>query len=206
MIRRPPRSTLFPYTTLFRSSMFIDFGVQITFVFRILADMERNTFDDIDACTFQSLNLFRIISQQLDGTDIQMVVDLLGKHVPDFATATWPARGARRWPPTWSSSTITFFLPIWPFANRAWPSCCPPPAPWCLTKRTSSTKPASSFWAATSVTATCRIWRATLIPEAQKEKVPAAFRPSDVFFPDSHRRSEERRVGKECRSRWSPYH
>src|SRR5688572_10903562 len=26
-------------------------------------------------------------------------------------------------------------------------------------------------------------------------------------FPDSfHRRSEERRVGKECRSRWSPYH
>ena len=23
---------------------------------------------------------------------------------------------------------------------------------------------------------------------------------------NSHRRSEERRVGKECRSRWSPYH
>ena len=23
---------------------------------------------------------------------------------------------------------------------------------------------------------------------------------------DSHDRSEERRVGKECRSRWSPYH
>src|SRR2546421_1023924 len=23
---------------------------------------------------------------------------------------------------------------------------------------------------------------------------------------DSHHRSEERRVGKECRSRWSPYH
>ena len=23
---------------------------------------------------------------------------------------------------------------------------------------------------------------------------------------DYHRRSEERRVGKECRSRWSPYH
>ena len=22
----------------------------------------------------------------------------------------------------------------------------------------------------------------------------------------AHRRSEERRVGKECRSRWSPYH
>ena len=24
--------------------------------------------------------------------------------------------------------------------------------------------------------------------------------------PDTHVRSEERRVGKECRSRWSPYH
>ena len=23
---------------------------------------------------------------------------------------------------------------------------------------------------------------------------------------DTHTRSEERRVGKECRSRWSPYH
>ena len=23
---------------------------------------------------------------------------------------------------------------------------------------------------------------------------------------EAHRRSEERRVGKECRSRWSPYH
>ena len=28
-----------------------------------------------------------------------------------------------------------------------------------------------------------------------------------IFFEDINRaRSEERRVGKECRSRWSPYH
>ena len=27
-----------------------------------------------------------------------------------------------------------------------------------------------------------------------------------VVFPSWRRRSEERRVGKECRSRWSPYH
>src|SRR3712207_7340457 len=31
MIRRPPRSTLFPYTTLFRSSLFFDFS-KIEFV------------------------------------------------------------------------------------------------------------------------------------------------------------------------------
>ena len=28
----------------------------------------------------------------------------------------------------------------------------------------------------------------------------------NVWLPQEHRRSEERRVGKECRSRWSPYH
>ena len=27
-----------------------------------------------------------------------------------------------------------------------------------------------------------------------------------VIMPEQQRRSEERRVGKECRSRWSPYH
>jgi len=30
---------------------------------------------------------------------------------------------------------------------------------------------------------------------------------TDIYLPDAEgRRSEERRVGKECRSRWSPYH
>ena len=32
-----------------------------------------------------------------------------------------------------------------------------------------------------------------------------SFRPL-TYEPPSARRSEERRVGKECRSRWSPYH
>ena len=36
----------------------------------------------------------------------------------------------------------------------------------------------------------------------QPEKAPTPYRDGD-FVPD---RSEERRVGKECRSRWSPYH
>ena len=30
--------------------------------------------------------------------------------------------------------------------------------------------------------------------------------PTERFFNSSFGRSEERRVGKECRSRWSPYH
>ena len=28
----------------------------------------------------------------------------------------------------------------------------------------------------------------------------------NLIFPENLNRSEERRVGKECRSRWSPYH
>ena len=39
--------------------------------------------------------------------------------------------------------------------------------------------------------------------DAAQQKLDAAQR---VLDRDTHRRSEERRVGKECRSRWSPYH
>src|SRR5256885_4415726 len=35
---------------------------------------------------------------------------------------------------------------------------------------------------------------------------PGSSTPSDVVRYDQKGRSEERRVGKECRSRWSPYH
>ena len=34
----------------------------------------------------------------------------------------------------------------------------------------------------------------------------AAYQRLREAFDYAHRRSEERRVGKECRSRWSPYH
>ena len=34
----------------------------------------------------------------------------------------------------------------------------------------------------------------------------ADSQPIGLVTTDSRERSEERRVGKECRSRWSPYH
>ena len=47
-------------------------------------------------------------------------------------------------------------------------------------------------------------------PERWTGRMPAALRdkaPRTIKLPDSgDARSEERRVGKECRSRWSPYH
>ena len=36
--------------------------------------------------------------------------------------------------------------------------------------------------------------------------VAAVLLSYDEILAHMHRRSEERRVGKECRSRWSPYH
>ena len=47
---------------------------------------------------------------------------------------------------------------------------------------------------------------------ALQNEVRAAMPHPEQFVPDtlenitSYLRSEERRVGKECRSRWSPYH
>ena len=40
------------------------------------------------------------------------------------------------------------------------------------------------------------------IPESEKKEIEARHQEAS---PESSR-SEERRVGKECRSRWSPYH
>ena len=42
------------------------------------------------------------------------------------------------------------------------------------------------------------------VDSLQEKKIPATFINSSLG--QSEMRSEERRVGKECRSRWSPYH
>ena len=39
-------------------------------------------------------------------------------------------------------------------------------------------------------------------PDQIKEKLTGRYLDEDLMY----ERSEERRVGKECRSRWSPYH
>ena len=42
--------------------------------------------------------------------------------------------------------------------------------------------------------------------EHLNELVRKSGRSKEAFLREMVRRSEERRVGKECRSRWSPYH
>src|SRR3712207_9254903 len=47
----------------------------------------------------------------------------------------------------------------------------------------------------------------TILPCRNSPKLPITACVALTVTPESvHLRSEERRVGKECRSRWSPYH
>ena len=46
------------------------------------------------------------------------------------------------------------------------------------------------------------LWRGTLYPKSGTPGNPVTYSSYGV----GEKRSEERRVGKECRSRWSPYH
>ena len=55
----------------------------------------------------------------------------------------------------------------------------------------------------------CAVRPAVLVPGESGEIVPVTFNKVSQeasFHNEMGLRSEERRVGKECRSRWSPYH
>ena len=45
-----------------------------------------------------------------------------------------------------------------------------------------------------------------LLLQALREDIPEEDVSTNAVMPNACPRSEERRVGKECRSRWSPYH
>ena len=47
MIRRPPRSTLFPYTTLFRSDVFLRNGIDWDEDFKFVTKLDRMLSSDI---------------------------------------------------------------------------------------------------------------------------------------------------------------
>src|SRR3989441_882131 len=128
MIRRPPRSTLFPYTTLFRSPKGAQHGIAGYLAY-------------------------------VTGTS-KWILDI---HPEDIYIVYGPLAIA-------ATSVLYEGVPTFPDAGR----------PWRIAERLG----VNIFHTA-----------------------PTAIRMLRKLGPQEPRkRSEERRVGKECRSRWSPYH
>src|SRR3712207_7709172 len=50
------------------------------------------------------------------------------------------------------------------------------------------------------------LWSCHGLDKVYRENAEPVPGPTTDFLADLARRSEERRVGKECRSRWSPHH
>src|SRR5256712_4637424 len=68
MIRRPPRSTLFPYTTLFRSSSLMAVNIHITIIeLNALHTKRQNLFQELDAVIH--LLMEEILSFHMQGVE-----------------------------------------------------------------------------------------------------------------------------------------
>ena len=188
MIRRPPRSTLFPYTTLFRS---------------------RNASMVENGATNFSVQLSRSL-----GASLQWVRN--GTNIPGATSATC-ALGSLRL----ADSGSSFYCR----ATNSYGATNSNTA--ILTVTADTTRPtisyAQSFGESTLVTVGfsepvdpvsasnplnfflnngVAILNAALLDDGSA----VLLRTTPLAWGTTYPRSEERRVGKECRSRWSPYH
>src|SRR2546425_3191367 len=156
MIRRPPRSTLFPYTTLFRS---LDERIPLVII----------------SCSGGA----RMQEGALSLMQMAKISAALGKlheaRVPYISILTDPTTGG-----------VTASFAMLGDLNIAEPK------------------------------ALIGFAGPRVIEQTIREKLPEEFQRSEFLVEHGMldfiverremRRSEERRVGKECRSRWSPYH
>src|SRR2546425_1762525 len=83
MIRRPPRSTLFPYTTLFRSAIhFAEKDWQ-----GLASDEQKNEEDGQDRREGHDENEF--LSDPLEGTRPMAAVDKIGEHTSELQSLAY---------------------------------------------------------------------------------------------------------------------
>src|SRR2546426_11580992 len=159
MIRRPPRSTLFPYTTLFRSNAD---GTGVT-------QLTHNDFIADDDPVWSPDGKHIAFHSTRDGGDEDIFVmnaDGTGVTQLTFNDGIFDAV------PVWTGGTLTspgtpvHLVSNGDFGNLSW----------------FEVDPAGGF---------------TFGSLSVSRGGPTT---------DPQTRSEERRVGKECRSRWSPYH
>ena len=167
MIRRPPRSTLFPYTTLFRSTG-TNFSGNARAVDKPLANLS--------FCTESRKALVLV-------HDLKNLLDFRFWNAQRLQCLSAAAVGTNRG------------LGICPGKGRGF--CVSVPAQW--------TNPPGRCW----LFAIHENTPFHAVLPNRKAASPFRFRVRNILAvanssPTS--RSEERRVGKECRSRWSPYH
>src|SRR2546426_783574 len=189
MIRRPPRSTLFPYTTLFRS------GASGTLTRTTSVTLTVNPAPVPDF-TLSATPASQSVVQGAGTTYARSEERRVGKEcrsrwtpnqLPGGATASFSPN------PATASSTMTVGT-----------GAATPPGSYALT----ITGVSGTLTRTTSVTLAIS---PAPVPDFSLSATPASqtiVQGGGTTYAVSitPSRSEERRVGKECRSRWSPYH
>src|SRR3712207_5253108 len=169
MIRRPPRSTLFPYTTLFRSSVSLTIGIVG------LPNVGKSTL-------FNALTKNDVLAANYPFATIEPNVGVVGVPDPRLDELARIFSSQKIIPATVS------FVDIAGIVRGA----------------SEGAGLGNKFLANIRESdAICQVIRVFTDPDVVH--VEGKVSPSDDIE-TINTRSEERRVGKECRSRWSPYH
>src|SRR3989441_8627431 len=191
MIRRPPRSTLFPYTTLFRSIGVLVFD-PATGARRLRLIEEAGEFARV-----------RRLHPAADEALLRALRDDIEKEFDAAKNGGWRALLAK-WDETLSNA-----LQLAPQKGvlagdldaeleRLYADHVAPPAGRGIAAERAGSRGAIRGYC-NQVWRQARLW----------ERIAKLIRVDEFTFPGDPMkldRSEERRVGKECRSRWSPYH
>ena len=165
MIRRPPRSTLFPYTTLFRST----------------AAMGRKEAQ-VMAMTAAAVGFYIVLT----GFAVSVVRAAIMLMIPFWGRVT------KRHVDRLSALCVAAMIILAVAPYQLW-----------------SVSFQMSFGAVLGIILLYRplVYRVTRGLDIRSLRVSLHLRRTRVATTTGPRsRSEERRVGKECRSRWSPYH
>ena len=197
MIRRPPRSTLFPYTTLFRSSMAAAASEEAPFHIGIMTGTLSQSEDSLRGAEL-------MVQKYGDAGRGGMVAHVTypDSFMSEMETTIAQISGLAD-DPLMKVVVVNQAIPGTAEGFRALHTCIHFVAVGqrlrgddigesdCLPRSLRNVRPRRQN----------RGWPAS----AKDRKTPAAARWLRARL-HAHRRSEERRVGKECRSRWSPYH
>src|SRR2546422_11364045 len=200
MIRRPPRSTLFPYTTLFRSAprrglRLVSRPAEVRHLRPLGLRLGRGAHGGVDLRPPAHQGGDRVSADALQAMAVRPSPRPTSGPAPPDSPVPAPGPGPPPAAPLPRSAVGTCrWHARGPRAGRS--RACARDSRW----RTTGRRPHLLTFPASRFLFPLRVLRA---PPSPFGAVPS--HPANRTRPPP-RRSEERRVGKECRSRWSPYH